>query len=117
MLASYLDSVRDGDMIAPHLMAATLRVPMTRLSALAHVNRNTLADRPGSPAVQARLGQIARIITRAADLSGDVGRAIIWFRHQPMPGFGNRTAEELVADGQADAVIEDLERMAEGVYA
>ena len=116
MLASFLDTVRDGDMITPRRMAERLRVPMTRLSALAHVNRNTLAEKPGSPAVQAKLGQIARIITRAAELSGDEGRAIIWFRHQPIAGFGNRTAEELVAEGLADAVIEDLERMAEGVY-
>ncbi|WP_019832892.1 antitoxin Xre/MbcA/ParS toxin-binding domain-containing protein [Sphingomonas sp. PR090111-T3T-6A] len=116
MLASFLDTIRDGDMIAPRLMAERLRVPMTQLSRIAHVNRNTLADRPGSPSVQAKLGQIARIITRAAELSGDEGRAIIWFRHQPIPGFGNRTAEELVEAGEADAVIEDLERMAEGVY-
>lgn len=116
MLASFLDTVRDGDMIAPRRMAERLRVPMTQLSRLAHVNRNTLADKPGSPAVQAKLGQIARIIARAADLAGDEGRAIIWFRHQPIAGFGNRTAEELVEAGEADAVIEDLERMAEGVY-
>lgn len=116
MLASFLDAIRDGDMIAPRRMADRLRVPMTQLSKLAHVNRNSLADRPGSPAVQAKLGQIARIITRAAELSGDEGRAIIWFRHQPIPGFSNKTAEELVEAGQGDAVLEDLERMAEGVY-
>lgn len=116
MLASFLDTIRDGDMIAPRRMAERLRVPMTQLSKLAHVNRNTLADRPGSPAVQARLGQIARIITRAADLSGDEGRAIIWFRHQPIPGFGNKTAEELVEAGQGDAVMWMLESMDEGVY-
>jgi uncharacterized protein (DUF2384 family) len=115
MLAAFLDDIRDGDVIAPRRMADRLRVPMTRLSRLAHLNRNTMVSRPESPAVQEKLGQIARIITRAAELAGDEGRAIIWFKHQPIPGWG-KTAEELVEDGQAAAVIEDLERMAAGVY-
>ena len=70
---------------------------------------------PGSPAVQAKLEEIARIIARAADLAGDEGRAIIWFKHQPLPGFG-KTAEELVESGHAAIVIEDLDCMAAGVY-
>jgi uncharacterized protein (DUF2384 family) len=115
MLAAFLDDIRDGDVIAPKRMAARMRVPMTRLSRLAHLNRNTMISRPDSPAVQEKLGQIARIITRAADLAGDEGRAMIWFKHQPITGWG-KTAEELVEEGQAAAVLEDLERMAAGVY-
>ena len=115
MLAAFLDDIRDGDLIAPRRMAERLRLPMTQLSRLAHVNRNTMAAKPESPAVQARLGEIARIITRAATLAGDEGKAIIWFKHQPLAGFG-KTAEELVEAGHADLVLADLERMAEGVY-
>ena len=115
MLAAFLDDIRDGDLIAPKRMADRLRLPMTRLSRLAHLNRNTMLSRPDSHAVQEKLGQIARIITRAAELAGDEGRAIIWFKHQPLAGWG-KTAEELVEEGQAAAVVEDLERMAAGVY-
>ncbi|NML95927.1 MULTISPECIES: hypothetical protein [Novosphingobium] len=115
MLAAFLDDIRDGDLIAPKRMADRLRLPLTRLSKLAHLNRNVMTSRPESPAVQEKLGQIARIIARAADLSGEEGRAIIWFKYQPIPGWG-KTAEELVEEGHADAVLEDLERMAEGVY-
>lgn len=115
MLAAFLDDIRDGDLIAPRRMAERLRLPMTRLSKLAHLNRNTMVTRPGSPAVQEKLGQIARIIARAADLAGDEGRAIIWFKHQPLPGWG-KTAEELVEDGFAQDVLDDLERQASGIY-
>lgn len=115
MLAVFLDEIRDGDLIAPKRMAERLRLPMTRLSKLAHLNRNTMVTRPESPAVQEKLGQIARIITRAADLAGDEGRAIVWFKHQPIPGWG-KTAEELVEEGLAREVLDDLDRMAEGVY-
>src|SRR3546814_6223157 len=86
---------------------------MTRLSRIAHLNRNTMTAHPASPTVQAKLGEIARIITRAAELAGDEGRAIIWFRHQPIPGFG-KTAEELVEEGKAEAVLWTLDSMDEG---
>ncbi len=115
MLAIFLDDIRDGDLIAPKRMADRLRLPLTRLSRLAHLNRNTMVTRPESPAVQEKLGQIARIIARAADLTGDEDRAIIWFKHQPLTGWG-KTPEELVEDGLAREVLDDLERQAEGVY-
>jgi len=117
MLATFLDDIREGDMIAPRRMAERLRLPMTRLSKLAHVSRNTLSAQPGSPVVQARLGDIARIIGRAAELSGDEGRAIIWFLHQPIVGFGGKTAEELVAEGHRDAVLWHLDGLEAGVHA
>ena len=117
MLATFLESVHEGNMIAPRLMAAELRLPMTDLAKLAGVNRNTLSTKAGSPAVQSGLGAIARIIAKASELAGDEGRAIIWFRHQPLVGFEGKTAEELVEAGHADAVIWHLESLDNGVYA
>lgn len=115
MLAMFLDDIRDRDMIAPRRLAERLRLSMSGLAKLARVNRNTMTAKPDSPAIQAKLGEIARIIARAADLAGDEGKAVIWFKYQPIPGFG-KTAEELVESGHAELVLEDLERQAEGVY-
>lgn len=112
MLASFLNDIRDGDIIQPRRLAERLKMPMTHLSKLAHVNRNVLASKPDSPAVQAKLGEIARIVSRAADLTGDVGAAIIWFKYQPIVGFGGKTAEDLVEEGRHEAVglfLDDLE--------
>ena len=83
------------------------------MAQLAHVNRNTTAAKPESPAVQTKLGEIARIIARAAELSGDEGKAIVGFRQQPIVGFG-RTAEELVEAGQAAAVLWTFKTMEQG---
>lgn len=116
MLATFLDDIRDHDLIAPRRMAERLRLPMSRLAKIAHVNRNTMAAKPESRAVQAKLGEIAHIIARASELSGDDGRAIIWFKHHPIAGFG-KTAEALVEAGQAEAVLWTLEGMEQGVYA
>ncbi|MEO0030480.1 MAG: hypothetical protein RIS94_238 [Pseudomonadota bacterium] len=79
------------------------------------MNAKSASEGPKSQAVQEKLGQIARIIARAADLTGEEARAIIWFKYQPLPGWG-KTAEQLVEAGHAEAVLEDLKRMAEGVY-
>ena len=115
MLATFIDDIRDNDIILPRRLAERLRLPMTRLAKLAHVNRNTMAARPESPAVQEKLGQIARIIARAAELLGDEGRAVIWFKHQPLPGWG-KTAEQLVEEGRADGVLWSLDGMEAGSY-
>ena len=115
MLARFLEDVTDGDLISPRRMAERLRVPMTKLSKLAHVNRNALADQPASMKVQAKLGEIAQVIAKASELTGDDSRAIIWFKHQPITGYG-MTAERLVEIGRADLVLEHLERIDEGVY-
>jgi uncharacterized protein (DUF2384 family) len=117
MLTNFLSAVQDGNMIAPKRMAAELRIPMTELAKMARVNRNTLATKAGSAAVQAGLGTIARIISKASDMAGDEGRAIIWFRHQPITGFDGKTAEELVEQGRAGDVIWYLESLENGAYA
>lgn len=115
MLARFLDDVTDGHLISPRRMAERLHVPMTRLSKLAHVNRNALAAQPGSHKVQEGLSDIAQIISKAAELTRDDARAIVWFKHQPIAGYG-MTAEKLVEMGRADLVLEHLERIDEGVY-
>lgn len=88
-----------------------------QLSKLTKLHRNTLTRHPESPDVQQRLGEVARIISLAAELVGDQQRAIIWFRYQLLSGFDHKTAEELVTAGQADAVLEHLAMLSDGVYA
>jgi hypothetical protein len=40
-----------------------------------------------------------------------------WYRAEPIPAFGGRTAESLVKDGKADAVRDYLDSVALGVFA
>ena len=115
MLATFIEDIRVNDMIAPRRLAERLRLPVGRLARVARVNRNTMSAKPESPAIQAKLGEIAQIIARAAELCDDEGAAVIWFKFQPITGFG-KTAEQLVEEGYAHLVLEDLEREAEGAY-
>lgn len=117
MLSAFVESVRDAGAISPTRLGDKLHMPMSRLAKLTRLHRNTLSLAPTSPAAQDRLGEITRIIATAADLAGDEGRAIVWFRHQPLPGFGNATAEQLVSEGHAHAVLDYLSALGDGVYA
>ena len=119
MLFTFLAEVMEPHkgVISTHLLSQMLHISLARLSELTQLHRNTLTRHPESPEVQQRLGEIARIVTVAAELVGDRTRAIVWFRHQPLSGFDNKTAEELVAVGHADAVLEHLAMLSDGVYA
>jgi uncharacterized protein (DUF2384 family) len=119
MLSPFLAEVMEPQkgVISPQRLSSTLHISLAQLSRLTQLHRNTLTRHPESPEVQQRLGEVARIVALAAELVGDRQRAIVWFRHQPLSGFDNKTAEELVAAGHADAVLEHLAMLSDGVYA
>lgn len=103
--------------VSPERVGAALKMSVTDMSRLTRLHRNTLTRQPSSPLVQQRVGEISRILAAATALAGDENRAAVWFRHQPLAGFAGRTAEELVADGHADAVLKHLDQLADGGYA
>ena len=115
-----IDTVYDPVLkgLSPDRVAATLHMPLADIARVVDVHRNTLARTPTSPKVQAGLGSIMRILTGAAELmGGDLGRAAVWFRHQPLSGFDHQTAEELVTAGHAQAVLKHLAMLRDGGHA
>ncbi len=119
MLSEFLEEVIEPgqSFLSPQRMSRVLCIPLSELARVTHLHRNTLARQPRSDRVQTRLGEIASIISFAAELVGDTSRAIIWFRHQPLKGFDHKTAEQLVAAGHGAAVRKHLEILAEGGHA
>lgn len=106
---------------APFLSARrvseALGVSLTELAALTGVARNTLTAASGARKVDAALSPIVRILALASEMAGDEGRAAVWFKHQPIPGFAGKTAYDLARDGRTDAVIDYLDGVRAGVYA
>ncbi len=115
MLTALVADFCEADRLSPKRMSNRLRIPMGELAKLTGVHRNTLAQSPGSPAVQKRLEPVARILAAAEELAGDADRAIVWFRHQPLPGHGGRTALDLIEEGHSAAVFAYLEDLRDGV--
>ncbi|MDQ2861151.1 MAG: MbcA/ParS/Xre antitoxin family protein [Pseudomonadota bacterium] len=119
MLSRFLAKAADpkGGGLSPSRVGGALKMSVADLSRVTRLHRNTITRTPGSPSVQARVGEIARIVTAAAEIVGDDAKAAVWFRHQPLMGFGGQTAEELVSAGHADAVLNHLDTLTDGGYA
>ncbi|MDX6752138.1 antitoxin Xre/MbcA/ParS toxin-binding domain-containing protein [Geminicoccaceae bacterium 1502E] len=105
-------------------------VATDRLVERLHVTRGELANAFGlsrdavsktarlrNRATQARLRDVVEIINRVQGWAGSVPQAFAWYRSQPLPSFGDKTAEDLVKEGRAEAVKRYLSRIAEGGYA
>lgn len=98
-------------------LAEQLGVSLSELSKLTGVARNTLSSKTPSRKVDAALSPIVRILAMAAEMAGEEGRAVIWFKHQPIPGWAGKTAYDLVVEGKASDILEYLEAVRAGVYA
>ncbi|MCW5696682.1 MAG: DUF2384 domain-containing protein [Bauldia sp.] len=75
------------------------------------------ASRVNAPKVQARAKEMIEIVRRIAGWAGGEPQAIAWYRAEPIPAFGGRTAESLVKSGKATAVRDYLDAIATGGFA
>lgn len=103
--------------IEPKRMADMLQMSLGEIAELAGVHRTTLARNPGSPEVQAKLGPIATILSRATDMGGGLSKAVLWFRHQPIAAFGYKRAVDIVQAGEAAQILAWLDALEDGAYA
>ncbi len=103
--------------LSGHRLSEQLGVTQSELAKLVGVARNTLTAKSATRKVDAALSPVVRILAIAAEMAGDESRAVIWFKHQPIPGWAGKTAYDLVGDGKADQVLAYLEAVRSGVYA
>ncbi len=66
---------------------------------------------------QTRLREMNEILTRVSAWAGGPPQAMAWYRAEPIPAFGGRTAEQLVKSGQATALRDYLDSIAIGGFA
>ena len=108
----------DGQ-ISTDRLSAELRITKTELARAAGLSRDAVSKsaRLRGRATQARLRDVAEIIARVLAWAGSVPQAFAWYRAQPLPSFGDQTAEDLVKAGQAETLKAHLARIAVGGYA
>ena len=107
----------EGRYLDPRRFLNLTGMQVQDLAALAGVDRNTVARNPHSPKVQNAVGAVVRLLESATEVAGDLNRALLWYRHQPIEAYRFQTPAELVARGQVDAVIAYLDDMRHGTYA
>jgi hypothetical protein len=96
-----------------------LRMSKANLAETVGLAAETLqrAVRRNAPKTQARLRETSEIIARVSPWAGGPIQAMAWYRAEPIPAFGGRTAESLVKEGKAAAVRDYLDGVALGGFA
>ena len=117
LLAKYADK-RTGNVVVDRLVDGT-GFTKKNLAGTLGISMDAMyrADRVNSPATQVRMREMLEILGRITDWAGGEVQAMAWYRGQPIPAFGGRTAESLVKSNQAGPLRDYLDHMAMGGFA
>lgn len=102
-----IDRVADRFGMSKLQLAETIGVPRETFYRPARLN---------APRTQARAVEMLEIVGRIADWAGGEKQALAWYRAEPLPAFGGRTAESLVKEGKAASVRDYLDHIATGGF-
>ena len=113
------DTAAESGLIAADRLSDILHITRAELAVAAGLSRDAVSKRArvGAPATQARLRDLLEILNRVRLWAGSPQQAFAWYRSQPLPSFGDQTAEALVKEGRAEAVKRYLDRIAVGGFA
>jgi hypothetical protein len=91
----------------------------TQLAISLGLSRESLykAKRADAAKVQTRVREMLEVVVRVMPWAGGRQQAMAWYRAQPIPAFGDRTAESLVKEGKAAVVRDYLDYIAQGNFA
>lgn len=114
-LADYADQ----GLFAPAKIAAAWRTTSAEVATSAGLGRDAVQrrERVTSDRVQSRLRQMVEIVGKVEPRFGSPLMAYAWYRSEPLPGLGGRTAMQMVREGQADAVLDLIDAVDAGVHA
>lgn len=110
-------SIENG--ISADRLSAVLHITKSELALAAGLSRDAVSKttRATSVTTQLRLREMSEIISLVIPWAGSELVAYAWYRSQPLPSFGDATAEELVRQGQSERVQGYLGRIAAGGFA
>ncbi len=115
----FVDFLREvdtpGPLLSPRRFCRALHIDLQTLAEQAHVHRNTIARAPGSRGIQDFPREALRVIKAAADLNGNLNKALFWYRNEPLAAFAYKTAERLVSEGRADDLVRYVASLEAGV--
>lgn len=116
--AAFLNEVTGEKGVSPDRLSAALHITKSELALAAGLSRDAVskAARSNSVSTQARLREVSEIINRVIPWAGSELAAYAWYRSQPLPSFGDATAEELVRQGLGEKVRAYLGRIAAGGF-
>jgi hypothetical protein len=107
------------NIVSASALAARLRITKLELAAALGVSRDAVSKKARAEAqkTQSRMRDMVEIINHVLPWAGTELAAFAWYRSQPLPSFGDKTAEDLVSEGRGEAVKAYLSRITQGGYA
>jgi len=114
-----LIDLTEGNIISPDKLAATLLTTKREIGQTIGISGESLSrrERVRSPATQTSLRHMIEILIAVTPMVGNPVMAYAWFRSEPVIGFGGRTPDQIVRDGEFDALRAHIRRRFEGGYA
>jgi uncharacterized protein (DUF2384 family) len=114
-----LHALNDDGLIVVDRVIGRLGMTKEQFGRMIGVSAETLrkSARAESPKTQARVREAVEIIDRVRDWAGGEAQATAWYKSQPIPAFGGRTAESIVKCGEAPALRDYLDHLAMGGFA
>ena len=119
-VVSFMSELTDtGGTILVDRVARGFGMSKTQLAETAGLNHSVVHKpaRLKAPKSQNRMREMLEIVGRVMEWAGSKEQGMAWYRAQPVPAFGGRTAESLVKDGKAAAVRDYLDSIALGGFA
>ena len=109
----------DGDPISPDKLASKLRTSKREIGETIGIPSESLSrkERVSSNATQTSLRHLIEILNAVTPMVGNLVMAYAWFRSEPVIGFGGRTPDQIVKDGEFKALRAHIQRRLEGGYA
>ncbi len=119
-MTALLDTVLDAEgYIQPGKVAEVFHTTLEDVAFTTGIPNSAIrrTERSHSQKNQLKLRETVDIINRITPWAGSNLQAFSWYRSEPIPAFGDLTAEEMVKLGYGNTVREYLQHLAMGGYA
>ncbi len=114
-----LSEFMQNEIISPNVLVNKLRTTKNEVCLVLGLCETSLTKQEliESNHVQMALCEFLNILTAALPFSFNYVTAFAWFRSEPIVGFGGRFPEQILRDGEYDALHLHIQRFLDGGYA
>ena len=115
----HITNFAEGGLFEPRKIAAALHTSAEEVAMTVGLGKDALQRRTriNSDKTQRRLRELVEVLNKVEPRFGSKLMAYAWYRSEPLPGFDNRTAMQLVQEGKAQQVLEYIDAVDAGVFA
>jgi len=109
----------EDDLFEPRKISDVLRTTKDEIARTAGLGKGAVQRKDGvrSDRTQRRLREMIEIVNKAEPRFGSALIAYAWYRSEPLSGFSDKTAMQLVRDGRTDEVLDYMDAVDAGIHA